>query len=182
MRPKRSRLSETVIIGILLGQSCAIASPNEYRIQDLICQPTFLKFNSSSREPLIWAYESNCSCKDRKVNDSVARIQANSDTGEVVASLASKDHGTVAWWHQKGCKVLDSENWDCSRADHKDNGILIQYRQVISNKQGRHYQSYLYPGEGRSWVGVTGTNSVGGWCYIKQGWSFKRLFKRLLGD
>lgn len=182
MPNKRSRFSETVIIGILLGQSYAIASPNEYRMQDLICQPTFLKFNSFSREPLIWAYESDCSCKDSKVNDSVVRIQANSDTGEVVAFLASKDLGTVAWWHKNGCKVLDSENWDCSRAEQLENGILIQYRQVISNKQGRDYQSYLYPGEGRSWVGVRGTNGVGGWCYIKQGWSFKSLFKRLLGD
>jgi hypothetical protein len=159
---------------LFVGNSYAVPPTVNYRLLDLVCEPTFTRTSPFIQVPLTWAFESNCSCKEReeKSRQSTVKIRANPATGQVLAFLISKEHGNQAWWRKEGCKVLDSENWDCSKTEYVDNGIVVEHRHFMNNKQGRDYQAFLYPKQQQTWVAQGGE---GGVCYAKQGWSLKGL-------
>jgi hypothetical protein len=165
----------TGAILLLVGTLSAIASTAEYRIQNLVCQPTFQTHPPSLNKPLNWAYASNCSCQDivDKSKTSKVKIRANPNNGEVVTFIVLPDGTTHALWRREGCKVLDAGNWDCSNTQLRANGTVVRDIAYITNNQGKQYTSYHHPGEKDAWVSPDSD-----WCYIKQGWSLRGFLGR----
>jgi hypothetical protein len=172
------RSSLHIVTGAILlwvGTLSAIASTTEYRIQNFVCHPTFQTNPRSPNKPLNWAYESNCSCQDivDKSKISKVKIRANTSNGEVVAFIVLHDGITHALWREERCKVLDAQNWDCSKTQVRATGTVVRDIAYIANNQGKQYTSFYYPGEKEAWVSPSP-----GFCYVKQGWSLREFFGR----